>query len=258
MTNTSSLSRLEKEFSRRNIQSIGFDLDNTLLDTDPYYVRVKDSVFNDFVNTYFDRKDREINKEKLNKIASLRYKYRHTHGLKPPLIYEECYDTISDTFPETLDERLGEILELHTKDFYTTSPSILPGAGEVLDSLTEIDFIKHIFGATDAQEDWSRIKAEYVLENTRLKEFPYFSTDLKVRKNPEWWLSVFEKLKTKPENILIVGDNYYADVYSSLLAGVKHAIWINKYKKSLDEFKEYPLPEGAEVAIVNSIDEITK
>lgn len=249
---------LEKLLIEKNISSIGFDLDNTLLDTDPYYIRIKNAVFKDFVDIYFGGDNQETIIEKLADTADFRYKHEHRHGLKPTLIFDECYNTISDTFPDILDDRLGAILEKHTKDFYRKSPDLYPEAIRFLDLLTEMDGVKHVFGATDAQEEWSRIKVEYILANTKLDEFPCYSTDLKVRKNPTWWLSVFSNLHVKPENILIVGDNYYADVYSSLLAGVKHAIWVNRYGKSIDEFGEYPLPEHAEVMIVRSIDEILK
>ena len=247
---------LEKLFANNNISSIGFDLDNTLLDTDSYYIKVKDAVFKDFVDTYFDGEDSEAMIKKLGNTASARYKYRHKHGLKPPLIPDECYTTISETFPDIVDDRIDAILEAHTKDFYNKSPDLYPGAIKFLDLLTEMDNVKHIFGATDAQDDWSRIKAEYILANTKLGKFPYFSTDLKVRKNPEWWLSIFSNLNIKPENILIIGDNYYADVYSSLLAGVKHAVWVNRHGGRMEDFNEYPLPEYAEVLVVSSIDEI--
>ena len=251
------MGNVEKLFTDKNITSVGFDLDNTLLDTDSYYVKVKDSVFSDFIDTNFNGSEKEEKIKKLNDVASSRYKHRHQHGLKPPLIHDECFSTISDSFPDLLDEKLDGILELHTKDFYMKSPALYPEAIDFLNLLTEVDSINHIFGATDAQEDWSRIKAEYILSSTRLKEFPYFSTDLKVRKNPEWWLDVFSNIETNPENIMIVGDNYYADIYSSLLAGVKHAIWINRHGKSLEDFEEYPLPKGAEVITVKNIREIS-
>jgi len=226
------------------------------LDTDPYYRRVQDAVYKDFAKTYFDSNDEERIIKELKDTSSSMYRHRHLHGLKPPLISEECYTTISDTFPDILDDRIDAILETHTKDFYNTSPDLYPEAIKFLDSLSEINHVKHIFGATDAQEDWSKIKAEYILKNTKLNEFPYFATDLRMRKNPEWWLSIFSNLHTKPENILIIGDNYYADVYSSLLAGVKHAIWLNRYRRSMEDFNEYPLPKDAEVIVVNSLDEI--
>lgn len=242
----------------KDIKSICFDLDNTLLDTDNYYVKIKNAVFKDFVDTYFDENEREEKLKKLEEAASSRYKYRHQHGLKPPLIFEECYVTITDSFPDLSDDRLEEIIHKHTDNFYKLSPEIYPNAVKLLDFLAETDSISHIFGATDAQEDWSRIKVQYILSKTKLKDFLYYSTDLKIRKDPKWWLSIFADHGTNPENIMVVGDNYYADVYSSLLAGVKHAIWINKYGKSLDDFTEYPLPKHAEIIVVGSLEEILK
>lgn len=249
---------LEKLFTDNNISSIGFDLDNTLLDTDPYYVRVQDDIYKDFVQTYFDGNDEERIIKELKDTSSSMYRHRHKHGLKPPLISDECYATISATFPDILDDRLDVIIRAHTKDFYHRSPDLYPEAIEFLNLLTEMDSVKHIFGATDAQEEWSEVKARYILENTKLGDFPHYSTDLKVRKNPEWWLSIFSNLHTKPENILVIGDNYYADIYSSLLAGVKHAIWLNRHRRSMEDFNEYPLPKDAEVIVVNSLDEILK
>lgn len=250
------MSDLRKNLLECGITTIGFDLDNTLFDTDPYYVNIKDLVFNGFVSINFPEEERSEAKKRLNEVASLGYKHRHQHGLKPTLIREECILAISKSFPELVDEKLEKILDIYTKDFYDKSPNFLPGVAELLNVLSDSNAIQNMFGATDAQEDWSRIKAEYIVENTKLDKFPYFSTDLKFRKNPEWWSSIFSEMDEHPENILIVGDNYYADIYSSLLAGVKHAIWVNRYNKSLDEFGEYPLPKHAEVIEIKSIDEI--
>lgn len=250
------MKKFKKNILDMSISSIGFDLDNTLLDTDPYYINVKDLIFNDFVRINFPESEREIVKEKLDEIASARYKQRHLHGLKPTLIKDECKDTISESFPELVDERLKDILDTHTETFYQNSPPLLPGAKELLNFLSRSNSIRNLFGATDAQEDWSQIKSEYIIKNSKLDKFPYFSTDLKVRKNPFWWSSVFSKLNENPENILIIGDNYYADIYSSFSAGIKNAIWINRYNKSVEELRDYPIPEGVELITVKSIDEI--
>lgn len=247
----------EKLLVEKNITSVGFDLDDTLLGTDPYYIGVRNAVFKDIVDRYFgDSDEKEDVIRELEDTAFSNYLYTHQHSLQSPLIFDECHDAITDTFPEILDERTVEIVEAHTKDFYKKSPDLLPRAVELLNLLAKMDSIKNVFGATDGLETWSKVKAKYILDNTKLEKFPCFSTDIKVRKDAAWWESVFSRLHIKPENTLIIGDSYYADIYSSALVGVKNAIWINRYGKSMGDFKEYLLPEGLEVLVVNSIDEI--
>lgn len=250
------MSNLENFFIEKNITSIGFDLDNTIFDTDPYYITTKDSIFKDFVNKYFPKEQRDEVFKKLDKFAMERYDHRYLHGLKPMLIHEEYSKTILEFFPKISVEEIDRILKPYTQDFYHNSPALFPEAIEFLNLLSKIPTIRNIFGATDAQEDWSRIKAESVLENTELREFPFFSTDLSVRKDASWWSSIFSKLEVNPENVMIIGDNYHSDIYTSALAGVKLGIWVNRRGKSMDDVSKYPLPEDSEMIVVRNIKEI--
>ena len=247
---------LENFFIEKNITSIGFDLDNTIFDTDPYYIRIKDAIFKDFVTAYFPKEQRDEVFKKLDEFAAKRYDDRYLNGLKPILIHEEYSKTILEFFPKTSAEEIDRILKPYTEDFYHKSPPLFAEAIEFLNLLSRIPTIRNIFGATDAQEDWSRIKAECVLENTELKEFPFFSTDLSVRKDADWWSSIFPKLGESPENVMIVGDNYHSDIYTSALAGVKLGIWVNRRGKSMDDVSKYILPEDSEMIVVKDLNEI--
>jgi len=50
------------------------------------------------------------------------------------------------------------------------------------------------------------------------------------------------------------GDSFSSDIIPSIQAGCKHVIWIDRFNKGLD--KDYVIPDGVEVIVVNDIGQI--
>jgi FMN phosphatase YigB (HAD superfamily) len=219
---------LEEYLNKRDITGVVFDIDNTLLATGEYYneqirqlslklaPKFKDNTQEEFV---------EGVNEAINKVFFER-------KLKPILIYKIYLQGLSVFLGEDIPRNLEKQVKQYFKDFYTVVPTPYRSVPNILKTFLScnVKIILH----SHAQEDWTKLKTDY-LSKLLDYDLKYFATPITEDKNKDSWLKAFEKIPSKPENVLVVGDNFYADILPSIEAGSKYLTWIDRHKQGLED-----------------------
>lgn len=243
---------LEKFFKDRpDIEGVIVDLDNTLFLTDEYFEEAIFCIGMDIAEHLDIYKPSELIAQELNNKVGEIYKRNKYH---PRLINEECAEALMEYLNiEKIPENMQNILDYWLKDFYLKSPELNKNAVIVLNEVRECD--KRIGSHSHAPNKWTAIKADVVSEELG-EDFPYFATDINMKKDMYQWLEACKSFGFSIENTMVIGDSFSSDIIPSIQAGCKHVIWIDRYNKGLD--KDYVIPGGVEVIVVNNIGQIVE
>jgi FMN phosphatase YigB (HAD superfamily) len=127
---------------------------------------------------------------------------------------------------------LEKQVKQYFKDFYTVVPTPYQSVPNILKTFLScnVKIILH----SHAQEDWTKLKTEYLSKLVDY-ELKYFATPITEDKNKDSWLKAFKVINSKPENTLVVGDNFYADILPSIEAGSKYLTWIDRHEQGLED-----------------------
>ncbi|MBI2357297.1 HAD family hydrolase [Candidatus Dojkabacteria bacterium] len=216
----------------KNIQTVLFDLDDTLLQTNAVFTsaieKVKEIIGRDpnnkkeHVSEVFEKSlARAFNEVSVNPVNEwpLAFKYMR----------EEI--EISD---ETLDLVLQQMYGI-----YTTAPELTAGAVEILEYFSTRKYKVGL--VTHAIEDWTNLK----LDTHGLRK--YFThieiCDTNRHKNEDDWRKAFDVLQTHPSKGLIIGDNVRGDIIAGKAIGVEKLIWINN-QFGWKVYQSGEVPEG--------------
>jgi phosphoglycolate phosphatase-like HAD superfamily hydrolase len=231
---------LKRRFNEREISLAALDVDNTVVDTTPYYRRSMHIINLAIAQDLYPDRDPKVVAKEISDAIFLAYKQ---NGKKPELIHNRYRRAIPLYTNEALPPALAEKIDTHFHNFYTESPVVFDKTPQFINSILAagIPIVFH----SHAQDDWTEIKVRKILEATGLNELefqiPFYCTPLEEEKNPVSWLRAYDMARgyygiegLMPRNVLNVGDNQMADILSATRVGCKNFIWINSYDEDLD------------------------
>lgn len=240
--------KLKKYFDSKNIKGAVFDIDNTLIATGEYY-RDKLHTLSIKIAPKLDKqKDPEDIARDISDAIFLAYE---KDNRRPRLITGLYLQGLNEYLNSRAPEEVVKIVENYLSDFYLNSPTPFESATEVLRTVTElnIDLLLH----SHAQEEWTSIKVK-VLESQLGSSLSYLATDINNKKDKESWLKAFDIIQTKPEETLVIGDNFDSDIWAPIEAGCKNLRWIDKLEEGIPN--KYEIPDDVELITIKDVKDV--
>ena len=240
--------QLIEYLDRRNIEAVGFDIDNTLLHTREYYDVAMYKIGSELALMINASRDpSEISKE-IKDAVFLAYE---KDGKRPRLIDERYISGLEEYLGDEVPQEMQNHVISFYKDFYHKSPVPFNCAAEVIKAFIETD--RKVVLHSHAQEGWTKIKIN-ILEKEIGYPLPYLSTSIGDMKDSKSWLKAFKIINTDAINTLVIGDNFEADIRPTMDAGSKNLVWMNRYEESLP--KNLNLQDGVELIVIKEIGEL--
>lgn len=249
MKNSTNLERTLKE---RGIKALIFDLDNTVFDTNPYYIDKKEASFLEIVNNFpVENEEPAITAKKISQDVSRKFYERNCKPLPVKVEYEIG---LRDFYKDNYHPLMDEILDKHLEGFYDNTPEIFPEAINLFHFFYHYPNMKFFAANTLAGEDWTKVKIEYMEEKCDIPDIPYYTTDIEHPK--DWKKPISDALKkgVALEEILVIGDSLSSDIQPSIGEGVEHLIWIDRIGERNREASS--LSDLDKVMIVDTLEEI--
>jgi len=197
--------------NKKGINSILFDLDDTLIETHLIFVRQIEKYLDTLSN------NTKYTKKHLKKIFEESNIEVHEKILVNPIRWKFVVKNIS----KKLDSKYKDVVISNIKilnEIYNIVPVINEGTVEVLNLLNKT----HVKLAlvTHANVKWTHFK----LDSLGLKK--YFEhieiADENRFKEPQDWLAALNHLGISPKNSALIGDNVKGDIISGHSVGIKH------------------------------------
>jgi FMN phosphatase YigB (HAD superfamily) len=252
-----STSAFVEYLEQENIEYVIFDLDGTLLKTDEHFDDLKDRLGIDLaahfesINPHYFLCD-EVARQLGNQMTQIYYE----NNRQPVLIDEQYSQALVRYFEyigqEQLTDQMKEIIKEYAHECYSNSPKEYEGVVELLTTI--ITSGRGVLLHSHAQEDWTGIKANYLSRLVKLGEIDYLATPITKKKDLESWNQAISMTGRKAESVMVIGDNFEADILPAIQVGCKNVVWINRKERSLPE--EFELPKGVNLSIVEDISEV--
>jgi phosphoglycolate phosphatase-like HAD superfamily hydrolase len=240
--------KLKEFLNSRDIEGVAFDVDNTLLATGEYYRENTKRIGIKIAPKIDDSRDPEEISQEIRDVLQSEY---IENGRKPELINKKYIRVVKKYLGKEISKDIVIMVEDFFKDFYLKSPIPFEYTDVVIRSFLDLD--RAVVLHSHAQEDWTRIKVD-LLEGLVGEKLPYLSTEIDNEKDKDSWLKAFELINYKPANIMVVGDNFEADILPAIEAGCKYLVWLDSYNLGLDD--KYSIPSDVELVIINKIEDI--
>jgi len=243
---------LQNTLKERGIKALIFDLDNTVFDTDPYYINKKEASFLEIVNNFpVENEEPVITAQKISQDVRKKFFERNCKPMPVKVEYEEG---LRDFYKEHYHPLMDEILDKHLEGFYENTPEIFPEAINLFSFFYHYPNMKFFAANTLAGEDWTKVKIEYMKEMCKIPDIPYYTTDIEYPK--DWKKPIGDALKqgVTLEEILVVGDSLESDIRPSIEQGIEHLIWIDRMGRKNEESSSFPSSD--KLMIVNTLSDI--
>jgi FMN phosphatase YigB (HAD superfamily) len=242
--------------NRRNIKHVIFDIDNTLLATHVFFRELLYKLGVD-VATDMDIDPHYFLVDEISRQLEIGvYKEYYDNNRQPELIDAQFTRALKKHFQDIGDgritERMKTLISEASSRCYTSSPKAFEGLKELFQLIVESE--RTISYHSHAQEPWTDIKVEYMSSISSMEPFPYLATPIDQKKDVEAWKKAINQSKQEVEEILVIGDNFEADIIPAMQAGVKNFVWINKLERSIPQ--DFVLPEDVCIYTVNELSEI--
>jgi len=232
----------------RGIDLIAFDIDNTLLQTGKYYW---DAWLNFGVEIAPLLDENKEPQEVSLEIKELILQGYYKDGKQPKLVDQRVLSGLKDFLKEEPSEDIKTRVKDYYKDFYIKSPEPFEYGIRLINIFDKLK--RKIVLHSHAQEEWTKIKVQ-LLEKLTGVNLPYKATPIANEKDGKTWLEAIEKVNSKPENTLVIGDNFESDILSAIDIECKHLIWIDLRNEGLTQ--DLILEDDVELIVVNSLEEI--
>lgn len=241
-------SSLLEYLESRDIEAVLFDIDNTLLVTNQYYRERTSKLGRLLADKIDSKKDPEVISKEIIKVMQVGYKKEHG---KPRLIDDRYIRSLEEYLQEDVSKEIEEYILEYFKEFYHNSPSPYEAAPSVLKTFFECNV--KIALHSHAQEEWTKIKVN-LLEDLVGFKLPYLSTPIDKDKDSKSWLKACQIVNSKPENTLVVGDNFTFDILPSIEAGSRSLVWVDLYRVGIQE--ELKLEDDVQLIVINDIKDL--
>ena len=240
-----------------NIEYVVFDLDGTLLKTDEHFHELLTNLGIDIsLSSNLLDPNYFLCLEMARQLEKQTYQIYYDNNRQPTLIDEQYEQALLKYFEYLgvgeITEEMRNIIKDYAYECYVNSPQEYQDVIELLKSIK--DSGRGILFHSHAQEDWTRIKTEYLCFSTGIKDIKYLATPITQKKDKESWEKAFNMTGKEPLNIMVIGDNFEADILPAIEAGCRNVVWINRLNKKISE--EYKLPKDINLHIVQDISEV--
>ena len=223
--NTQLMEIQDSIFEKEQIQSVVFDLDDTLFLTQDYYTHEILLCANYVLGCSGD--SRNTPETVLENVVE-----NHKKIGRPILLNTLIQDTLNNMYGENLKdrERIFQYIDSRVERFYKNVPQLRRHALSVLNMLHDKGISFGIY--SHAQSEWTERKVEYI-QNKLFEEYhkeiniPFYSTPLEKEKDAEGWKEALKTFGFDPKTTLVVGDNMKSDIIPAQQAGVENLILLN-------------------------------
>ena len=241
------IENIRQYFDKKEIDTVAFDVDNTLMATAEYYRKHITQATILLAEKIDKNKDPiEISEE----LATVLFEEFRRNGRKPMLISDEFINAL-EIYLGKRETSFENIIINYFKDFYTTVPEIYPSIKDLLQSILKTN--RQIVLHSHAGEEWTTIKAKKLSELIGY-DIPYLATPIDQKKDMKNWLKALNLVNADPINTLVVGDNLEADILPMLEAGSRNATLINRHDEQIPE--EYINNEDINISVISDISEL--
>jgi beta-phosphoglucomutase-like phosphatase (HAD superfamily) len=239
------IKKLREYFKKQGIDSVIFDMDSTLVDTDPYYIDKMIEISLMCVIELFPNESKEKHTKLTEEILLLSGEI-HRRKDNPLLItdlsvqsFEEYMQKNGEDLTKERMNVIKRMIKEYFKDFYTNSPVIFPDTIKILNLVESVGIPIGIY--SHAQVEWTKVKIEYIKREYRKRykkeiELPFFTTDINEQKNNDGWVLAAKNLGFNLERSLVVGDNFKADIEAAISGGCKNLIHISDEKVEIEKY----------------------
>lgn len=238
-----------KIFKENNIESVIFDLDDTLFQTGPYY-KANMLLMAEHVSKLLKDNSPNIAEKIYEEGVVIHKEVGHPMLLNTlmKLAIERVYGS---NLPrqEEIDLYLDRTVEL----FYKETPKLKDGALSALEMVNTLGIKIGIH--SHSQHEWTDRKVRYIQENFKKKygkdiHILLHSTPLEEKKDEQGWGEALKSFEFDPNTTLVVGDNLRDDILPAQANGVKYLILINNSRYSSNA-----IPNG-DIIRISDIDDL--
>ena len=216
----------ESIFTEGNIDSVIFDLDDTLFETGPYY-KANMLVMAEYISKLLEDNSPNI-AEKIYEEGVVIHKEVGHPILLNTLMKLAIAKVYGNNLPKQkeIDSYLDKTVEL----FYKETPKLKDGALSVLEMINTLRITIGIH--SHSQHEWTKRKVKYIQENFKQRyskeiEILLHSTPLESKKDKMAWEKTLKSFNFDPNTTLVVGDNLRDDILPAQENGVKYLVLIN-------------------------------
>lgn len=228
------IEQIDNKLKESGKDTMVFDLDGTLFDTDMYF-------WNQYEKTGHLLQSKGFLIEHPNLPGEIKdsgitqYKERNNLPQEVDHIILESIRRITNK--NAIPIEIENIVNQSCEDFYLISPQLLPGVLGTFFVLDKLESVKNIGVDSNAQEGWTKVKVEYLLN--RFYEYygyPFSKSivintvDIIKKKTQETLENAIHQTKGKPKNTIKIGDSWDYDIWPAVLAGCKQIIWVKDPK----------------------------
>ena len=222
------IENLREYLDKKEIETVAFDVDNTLMATDNYYIEhTREAVFLLAEKIDKNRDPIDIAKE----FEVILFEEFERNGKKPTVINDEFINAL-EIYLGKKDESLEGLIGNYFKDFYKTVPTIHESIKDILERIIKTN--RKIVLHSHAQKEWTAMKAQKLSELVGI-DIPYLATPIDEEKDVKNWLKAFSLVNANPKNTLVVGDNLMSDIVPSIEAGSKNVVFIRRNNENIPE-----------------------
>lgn len=227
-------------FEKGQIQSVIFDLDDTLFQTEEYY-RTNMLSMASFASQMVGDNTPQIAERIFQEGVNI-----HRKNGRPVLLNELMKDALRIIYGENFpyQNHIHSYIDYMVEEFYKAVPKLFPGTLPVLEMLDSRGIA--IAAHSHAQADWTERKIEYI-KNRFLDEYlreiilPFHSTPLESKKDSLGWAEAIKIFGFNPATTLVVGDNLRDDILAAQEVGIEHVLLVNgKYSENTESEKGIP------------------
>lgn len=223
--------RFKEWLDTRGVKAVLFDLDDTLLDTNPIVI----SCITAYID-YLHHAIPDIPKEELERSRQAAdTEVFKTHSVAIPR-WQAMAELIAKKYPSIPQSVFTDGVPILLQ-IYSALPPMLPGAWETLTLVAKAN--KKIGLVTHANEAYTRWKIkELGLVNVadHIEVVDEFGA-----KESKHWKHAIESLGVQPHEALVIGDSVKGDVLAAREAGVKYAVLL---PSPVPFYKAGDIPEG--------------
>jgi len=243
-------------FEEREIETVAFDIDNTVLDTSSHFhnilyplgLEIASILPEEIAPHFFEEMTRQIEKEV--------YMAYHKNNRKPVLIGREYEDALKEylQYLELGDvtDQMKEVISYYEWKCYNISPNAYQATKELLELIINAE--KKIVFNSHAEDPWTNIKVRHLADLVGSEPFPYVVTSIERKKDVKSWVKSIYMTDSLPEATLCVGDNFYADIIPAQQAGCKNLVWINHRDEIIPS--DFILGQDSQLHIIEDISEL--
>lgn len=216
----------ESIFRKGNIQSVIFDLDDTLFETGQYY-KSNMLIMAEHVSKLLN--DNSVN------IAKRIYEEGvviHKEVGPPMLLNTLMKLAVARIYGNSLSNQkdIDSYLDNYVELFYKGTPKLKDGTLCVLEMLNTLGIKIGIH--SHSQHEWTEGKVRYIQESFKDQygsdiQLPFYSTPLEDKKDKQGWSDALKNFKFNPNTTLVVGDNLRDDILPTQQLGVRVLVLIS-------------------------------